>query len=90
MAYKYKSDEIRKCELCGTEFVPRMHHQKYCCNKCQIKAKTQEEAIKTAQRKSPKNISLGITNQLAKNAGMSYGQYQAMKWMKEREKHDAS
>lgn len=90
MAYVNKNNKTRRCEWCGKEFVLVMHSQKFCCKKCRDEQTKKQNREKTARRKTVRNTDLTKTVELARKAGMSYGKYKALEWLKENSKHDAS
>ena len=78
-----------RCEHCGREFLADRAYTKYCSYEC-------KEAVKKARRKDynkkyKKNkkadktdkgrTSLTDINRMAREAGMSYGQYVAQKYI---------
>lgn len=80
---KYKE---KKCEICGSVYMPRSLSQKYCGQAC---AKIAERMKEAAREKTPKktytkkekpkpNQELVDMAARAKQAGMSYGQYVAL------------
>ena len=83
---------IIKCGICGKEFEGA-GNRKYCSNECshiaytqQNKERWQREKGKPRERnKKPKKrkSQLDAINAEARKLGMTYGQYQAMKYVKE-------
>lgn len=80
------------CVVCGKEFEPRVNNQKCCSPECSDiqkakRAKASYEKHKHQQRrkKSPrqKKEDLAKANEVARNNGMSYGQYMAEKYRAE-------
>lgn len=70
---KNKSREFT-CAYCGDAFVSD-RKQKYCCKDCKLKANGRLVAKPKPRKKS--NLSLAQINELARAAGMNYGQYVA-------------
>ena len=66
-----------KCAYCGKAFTA-LRKRKYCFKECQNKANGHcaEKDRKAGTRKMPA-LSLGQINKLARECGMSYGQYVA-------------
>lgn len=74
-----------KCGVCGSEFQTNRANVKYCCNACRSEASRNYPSRKKYQPE-PENVpmsSLAITNQKAREAGMSYGKYVGLQWLKE-------
>lgn len=73
--------KIRKCEFCGKEFRPRNGNQIFCSTVCR---KKQYNAVALPQVPKPKkkNEELVKINEEARKLGMTYGQYQAMRYVK--------
>ena len=79
----------RKCVICGKSFGSERYNAKYCSETCKDKGRQaitkENERIKreraTKARKARKNSQKQLINisAEAKKAGMSYGQYVAMK-----------
>lgn len=83
----------KQCERCGTIFV-RQGFRKY-CDDCRIIVKREQEAahkkkqrdgwrtgeLPVRRKKNPRVSQIEAINDAARKAGMSYGQYQAMKAM---------
>lgn len=78
------------CIVCGKEFEPRVNNQK-CCSPCSDvqkvkRAKASYEKQKHQAKKKgrkQKKEDLAIANEVARNSGMSYGQYMAEKYRAE-------
>lgn len=89
-AFRYAQ---KRCERCGAEFEQR-GFRKY-CDDCRIivrrekdaaKKRKQREGWRTSElpvrrKKKPRVSQIEAINDAARKAGMSYGQYQAMKAM---------
>ena len=76
--------ETRRCKTCGAEFVSAAANQKYCCHECkdlEIKANRNEIRKIAARRRKVDSCTLNRIAREALEAGMSYGQYVAMKEM---------
>ena len=78
------------CIVCGKEFEPRVNNQKCCSPECSDtqkvkRAKASYEKHKRQAKKKPvaKKEALSIANEVARNSGMSYGQYMAEKYRAE-------
>lgn len=92
MARKEQSRTLRVCKVCGREFMG-FSTAKMCSPACKREDARTRDAIKRIkareqQESSKKNMSeLARLNEEARAAGMSYGQYVAMKYVeKERVK----
>ena len=78
--------EIRKCKICGREFIAKRKNQIYCDKSCTAKAgvlatKERRKAKAAAEKSKPKR-SISDINEEARAAGMTYGQYVAMQYAK--------
>lgn len=81
---------IKYCEICGKQFEvfeQRQMKRKYCSPEC-VKEKYRrawhEKKDETQTKMTTKdNRNIDKINAEARKNGMSYGQYQAMKYMKE-------
>lgn len=78
---------IGTCKFCGKAFVHTSHNQKFCSNVCNkryansiTKSNRYHGTIKTNQTEKQ----LTETAIKARQENMTYGQYQAMKYLKER------
>ena len=80
------------CIVCGKEFEPRVNNQKCCSPECSDvqkvkRAKTSYEKHKHQAKKKEKpkakKEDLAKANEVARNSGMSYGQYMAEKYRAE-------
>lgn len=69
---KYKQPKMFECAWCGI-FFETDHKEDYCSEECRIKAGNR----KNRRRKSQKTIKLEQVAKLAREAGLSYGQYVA-------------
>lgn len=63
------------CIVCGKEFEPRVNNQKCCSPEC--------SDIQKVKRAKAKKEDLAKANEVARNSGMSYGQYMAEKYRAE-------
>ena len=81
---------LKPCENCGNPFVGKMRRAKYCCNACYREGKRKHErersAVKTAERAEKKaqeatKKQVWQLNAEARKLGMTYGQYQAMRYL---------
>lgn len=82
----------KTCEYCHEQYIGRAN-QFYCSPKCRQKAAN--ERVKEVypqhvenRKKVKRNSQLVETNRLAREAGMSYGKYMALKYMEA--KHEES
>lgn len=78
---------IKNCELCGGKFPAARRSVKYCSDVCRKEAYRRSAAERT---KSPYNDKterkpdrIAEINKLAREAGLSYGQYVAQLYLKE-------
>lgn len=79
---------MKKCEICGKEFIADRRNAKYCGKVCRKIAnnetiekylRTKEAAEEATKRESKaKKTPLWKVNEEARKAGLTYGQYQAM------------
>ncbi len=72
-----EQDEARKCDICCDLFLPTKKNQ-ILCVKCQRTYKKAVHKKGTTQNKKPKETVIEVAYQ-AKQLGMSYGQYVAMR-----------
>ncbi|MDK2961852.1 MAG: helix-turn-helix protein [Anaerophaga sp.] len=68
--------KMTTCKICGKQFYAVVHNQIKCDN-CSESAASHKPQI-TRRERDPFNKKLAEVNQMARDAGMSYGQYQAM------------
>lgn len=73
--------ENRICEYCGKEYTPVTGIQRFCGSECSNKFYAKERAERRIKKKSKKTSNLDAINRKAAAEGMSYGKYQAMKFM---------
>lgn len=73
--------ENRICEYCGKEYTPVTGIQRFCGSKCSNKFYTKERAERRAKKKTKKTSNIDIINREAISNGISYGKYQAMKYL---------
>lgn len=77
----------KKCKLCGKPFLTANLNTKYCSPDCKKEARKRMEHQRWEDEKGrrcrKKPSTLSETNRLAREAGMSYGKYIAMKYMEE-------
>ena len=79
----------KKCAYCKKDFYAKTHQTKYCCMKCKRAAQSQRDKeraedpsyLKKTDNKPKSNIN--EINRKAREAGMSYGKYVAMKYIEE-------
>lgn len=75
---------IIKCEICGKEFEG-YQRSRYCSDECRIVVRRQNDRERVARRKyinkqtkvENHTVSISDIEKLARQAGMSYGQYVA-------------
>jgi DNA-binding XRE family transcriptional regulator len=68
--------KMTTCKICGKQFYAVVHNQ-IKCDVCSESAASHKPQI-TRRERDPLNKKLAEVNQQARNAGLSYGQYQAM------------
>lgn len=68
------------CALCGKEFRRGKDRKAYCSIECASEARNVKEVY--SMKRDRKKSQLAITNEAARNAHMTYGQYKAMQYMK--------
>lgn len=80
------------CIVCGKEFEPRVNNQKCCSPECsdvqnvkRAKASYEKHKHQAKKKEKPKakKENLAKANEVARNSGMSYGQYMAEKYRAE-------
>lgn len=78
--------------MCGKEFEPRVNNQKCCSPECsdiqkvkRAKAPYEKHKHQAKKKEKPKakKEDLAKANEVARNSGMSYGQYMAEQYKKE-------
>lgn len=80
MSENEDSNEVAVCSFCGAEFLkPVNRFQKYCCAKCRLEADRVKRSKKPKKKETFKN--LAVENEIARSLGMTYGEYQAFKYM---------
>jgi len=70
----------RPCAICGKMFMPKSNANKYCGEKCALKAKREKSKKWRAQRKETvqnTGKSLGEISAAARKEGLSYAKYVA-------------
>lgn len=73
-----------KCKCCRKGFYAARLNTRYCSDACRKEAKSQRDAEKyEEEKKSIKKSSLTEVNRMAREAGMSYGKFVAMKYIEE-------
>lgn len=76
----------KKCDVCGETFLTYRENVKYCSNDCRQEGH-HRRAMERDARKREKEMAISTlaeTNQAAREAGMSYGRYVALQWLKEK------
>lgn len=68
--------KMTTCKICGKQFYAVVHNQ-IKCDVCSESAASHKPQV-TRRERDPLNKKLAEVNQQARNAGLSYGQYQAM------------
>ena len=85
--------EVRKCAICGNEFIAKRANTIYCSGPCRIEANRRRNKANWQNHLDEKNLSreikkrgkpasdmtLAEINAAAREAGMSYGQYMVSK-----------
>lgn len=75
----------RKCLHCGIEFITASSNKVYCTPKCRETARYEREHSYrpdiAPDKKEKRPSRIDEINRLAKEAGMSYGKYVAMKYL---------
>ena len=72
------------CIVCGKEFEPRVNNQKCCSPECSDVQKVKRAKASYEKHKPQgKKEDLAKANEVARNSGMSYGQYMAEKYRAE-------
>ncbi len=68
----------KRCEFCGKEFEGE-HNRVYCCDECKKQGYREKDRRKRAENKRKRKSNQELTDvaALAKEAGMTYGQYVA-------------
>ena len=85
------------CQNCGEKFIYKtdFRPKKFCSDECQRenqkrinawKRKLKKQEKQKAAEEAEKNRSLSEVSEIAKEHGMSYGQYMAQKYIKDPEK----
>lgn len=74
--------QIKKCESCGAEFETDRGYQKYCSRECRLEMSRSLAKQRTQEKKKKKDDSLGRACIEARRLGITYGQYQAMQYIK--------
>lgn len=77
--------EKKICIVCGKEFEPRVNNQKCCSPECSDiqRVKRAKASYEKHKRQAKKREDLAKANEVARNSGMSYGQYMAEKYRAE-------
>lgn len=80
MGNKLSEGEPIKCRICGKTFVPRGTTTVTCSDECskenaRRKKLEWEKRTSISARAKVKRLSIGEINQLARDAGMTYGKY---------------
>ena len=77
--------EKKICIVCGKEFEPRVNNQKCCSPECSDvqKVKRAKASYEKHKHQAKKKEDLAKANEVARNSGMSYGQYMAEKYRAE-------
>lgn len=78
-----------KCECCGAAFTTTSPRKKYCGDRCrtrmseQFKRERPRKPRPKAEKKKEPHAEMIEIDRRAKEAGMTYGKYVAMKWSQE-------
>ena len=75
----YSMGEKKTCKLCGKEFVAKTKNRIYCSEQCAIKVRNQKASDWRKKKADKKSTDLNQYAYDALQAGMSYGNYVAMK-----------
>lgn len=77
--------KTKKCDVCGELFLTYRENVKYCCDDCRQEGYRRRAMERDASKKAKKEAmsTLAETNQAARDAGMSYGKYVGLQWLKE-------
>ena len=84
--------EKKICIVCGKEFEPRVNNQKCCSPECsdaqavkraKVPYEKHKHQAKKKEKPQGKKEDLAKANEVARNSGMSYGQYMAEKYRAE-------
>ena len=84
-------NKVKICEICKEPFLAKKGSQIYCSVPCRNRATylryRDTYSVHTEQKKKPKRKSqVAEINRLAREAGMSYGQYTAKIFLEEQRK----
>lgn len=72
------------CENCGEKFISYRSNIKFCSDTCRSAAKKDYPSVKRRRGEvTTPSSTLAEINQQARDAGMSYGKYVALQWLKE-------
>ena len=72
------------CENCGEKFISYRSNIKFCSDACRSAAKKDYPSVKRRRGEvTTPSSTLAEINQQACDAGMSYGKYVALQWLKE-------
>lgn len=81
----------RSCAMCGAKFYiydRKQMKQKYCSESCrramQQKQAKEHKIAENAKKRAKGNKNIVNINEEARKLGLTYGQYQAMKYMEAR------
>ena len=91
-------EKMRKCGICGKQFISIVYNSKYCSNACKEEAnrikqreywhkRNAAEQEKKALEEKNKPEPLWKIEAEAWEHGMSYGQYEAKKWLEKGKKN---
>ena len=81
-------DVFKNCEICGKEFVGFRRNVRFCSEPCRAVARKEKnrmlsaERAKKKRRKEDGKVQIWQLNEEARRLGLSYGQYQAMRYAK--------
>lgn len=76
----------RICEYCGKEYTPVTGIQRFCESKCANRFYAKERAEQRIKKKTKKASNIDAISRKAASSGMTYGKYQAKKYMETMER----
>lgn len=83
-------NKVKICEICGQPFLAYRNSQLYCSQPCRKRAAYNRlkdiYPVHKEQKKEKRKSQVAEINRLAREAGMSYGQYTAKIFLEEQRK----
>jgi hypothetical protein len=79
---------LKTCEICGNKFVAEKRNIRYCSKACGVEGKKKRDKERQAERveeaarekaEKAKKMPIWQLNEEARQLGLTYGQYQAMR-----------